>query len=86
MTTDSLAIMFLNYSLCLDLKAFEGILKIIGYIERLFCNSELIIRMAPTSYYQILEVCHVNVAILVHLHHLHLHASHLGTGRVGTMG
>lgn len=38
-----------------------------------------------SSAHQGLEVCQVDVAVLVHLHHLNLHASHLSTRWVGAM-
>lgn len=39
-----------------------------------------------TSYsYQVPQVGQVNVAVLVHLHHLHLHAGHLSAGWVGAV-
>ena len=38
------------------------------------------------SSHQSLEVCQVNVAILVHFHHLNFHARHLSAGWVGAVG
>lgn len=42
--------------------------------------------MQTSVSHQGFEVGQVNVAVLVHLHHLNLHASHLSTRWVGAVG
>ncbi|TNN44069.1 hypothetical protein EYF80_045726 [Liparis tanakae] len=53
-------------------------------VDEITYVSDLLLKHAEGG--RCLEVCHVDVAVLVHLHHLDLHAGHLSAGRVGAVG